>query len=104
MPDLEYVYSAADLIICRAGAGTLFEIKHFNKPCIIVPLETNTTTHQVDNAQAMSSEYPELFYMLKQKDIEENGNVLIEIINKTLFKTNEMLLMLYKNNENKKSV
>src|SRR5579871_4018351 len=28
MPDLEYVYSAADLIICRAGAGTLFEIKY----------------------------------------------------------------------------
>ncbi len=78
MPDLQPVYAAADLIICRAGAGTLFEIKFFNKPCIIIPLETNTTTHQVDNAQAMSSEYPELFCTLEQKEIENNFGILVQ--------------------------
>lgn len=72
MPNLAQVYAAADLIICRAGAGTLFEVKFFNKPCIIIPLQTNTTTHQVDNARAMSAEYPELFHMILQSDIEKD--------------------------------
>jgi UDP-N-acetylglucosamine--N-acetylmuramyl-(pentapeptide) pyrophosphoryl-undecaprenol N-acetylglucosamine transferase len=81
MPDLEQIYAAADLIICRAGAGTLFEIKFFNKPCIIIPLETNTTTHQVDNARAMSQEYPELFYMLGQDHIEKDFEILVQKIN-----------------------
>jgi UDP-N-acetylglucosamine--N-acetylmuramyl-(pentapeptide) pyrophosphoryl-undecaprenol N-acetylglucosamine transferase len=81
MPDLKQVYLAADLIICRAGAGTLFEIKFFNKPCIIIPLETNTTTHQVDNAHAMTAEYPELFCMLAQANIEKEFGILAQKIN-----------------------
>jgi UDP-N-acetylglucosamine--N-acetylmuramyl-(pentapeptide) pyrophosphoryl-undecaprenol N-acetylglucosamine transferase len=85
MPNLENMYSAADVIICRAGAGTLFEVKFFNKQCIIIPLETNTTTHQVDNAQAMSSEYPELFTTLYQKEIEQNTTLLFQKINLSLF-------------------
>jgi UDP-N-acetylglucosamine--N-acetylmuramyl-(pentapeptide) pyrophosphoryl-undecaprenol N-acetylglucosamine transferase len=75
-PDLALMYSAADLIICRAGAGTLFEIKFFGKPCIIIPLMTNTTTHQVDNARAMAEEYPEQFYMLTQNYVERNPKIL----------------------------
>jgi UDP-N-acetylglucosamine--N-acetylmuramyl-(pentapeptide) pyrophosphoryl-undecaprenol N-acetylglucosamine transferase len=39
---IEQCYSAADLIICRSGAGTLFEAKFFNKPCITIPLETKS--------------------------------------------------------------
>ena len=92
MPHLEHIYGAANLIMCRAGAGTLFEVKFFNKPCIIIPLETHTTTHQVDNARAMSNEYPELFCMFKQKDIEENNNTLLEKINDLLFKIKDKSL------------
>lgn len=83
-PDLALMYSAADLIICRAGAGTLFEVKFFNKPCIIIPLMTNTTTHQVDNAHAMASEYPEQFYTLAQNDVEKNSSFLHALILKLL--------------------
>lgn len=79
-PNLEQMYQAADLIICRAGAGTLFEIKFFNKPCIIIPLETNTTTHQVDNARAMVAEYPELFSMIAQHEVEINPAILFQKI------------------------
>lgn len=84
-PDLALMYAAADLIICRAGAGTLFEVKFFNKPCIIIPLMTNTTTHQVDNALAMCTEYPELFYTLAQNDIEKNSIVLHKLITQKIF-------------------
>ncbi len=87
MPNLENIYTTADLIICRAGAGTLFEIQFFNKPCIIIPLETNTTTHQVDNALAMSHEYHEMFSMLRQEDIVRKNKVLLERINAMLFPT-----------------
>ena len=83
-PDLSLMYSAADLIICRAGAGTLFEIKFFNKQCIIIPLTTATTTHQVNNAQAMVSEYPQLFYTIAQNDIEKDSTLLYNIIIKQL--------------------
>ncbi len=84
-PDLAQIYAAADLIICRAGAGTLFEIKFFNKPCIIIPLETNTTTHQVDNAEAMSKEWPELFCMVMQKEVENDFGILFSAIRQLLF-------------------
>ena len=84
-PNLALVYAAADLIICRAGAGTLFEVKFFNKPCIIIPLKTHTTTHQVDNARAMVQEYPRLFHMLAQSDIEKDINVLYELVMQKMF-------------------
>jgi UDP-N-acetylglucosamine--N-acetylmuramyl-(pentapeptide) pyrophosphoryl-undecaprenol N-acetylglucosamine transferase len=83
-PDLALMYTAANLIICRAGAGTLFEIKFFNKPCIIIPLKTKTTTHQVDNAQAMVTEYPGLFCTIAQEDIEKNNSLLFSTIKQYL--------------------
>ncbi len=75
-PNLSTIYAAADLIICRAGAGTLFEIKFFNKRCIIIPLKTSTTSHQIDNALAMINEYPELFYAIAQEVIEKDPTLL----------------------------
>lgn len=79
-PNLALMYAAADVIVCRAGAGTLFEIKFFNKPCIIIPLSTNTTDHQVDNARAMANEYPELFTTIIQNDVEKNPTLLYNAI------------------------
>lgn len=86
-PDLALMYTIADLIICRAGAGTLFEIKFFHKPCIIIPLKTNTTTHQMDNARAMIQEYPQLFHMLEQNDVEKDPAVLHALISKLISKS-----------------
>jgi UDP-N-acetylglucosamine--N-acetylmuramyl-(pentapeptide) pyrophosphoryl-undecaprenol N-acetylglucosamine transferase len=86
-PNLAALYTAADLIICRAGAGTLFEVKFFNKPCIIIPLKTNTTTHQVDNARAMVTEYPKLFSMILQNEIEQDHKTLFQKITMMLKNT-----------------
>ncbi len=69
-------YQAADLVICRAGAGTLFELIFFNKPCIVIPLETTTTSHQKDNAIALQKMYPELVQVITQKEIELQGLIL----------------------------
>ena len=78
-------YAAADLIICRAGAGTLFEILFFNKPCLVIPLETRSTDHQKDNAAAMAAEHPELFSVLYEGQIKKNNTVLFSAINKHLY-------------------
>ena len=76
----EYLYSSADTIIARAGAGTLFEIAAFLKSACIVPLETTTTDHQKDNAQSFARLYPERFIMLLQKDLEHNKIPLVHAL------------------------
>jgi UDP-N-acetylglucosamine--N-acetylmuramyl-(pentapeptide) pyrophosphoryl-undecaprenol N-acetylglucosamine transferase len=62
-------YALADVILCRAGAGTLFEIAFFKKPCIVIPLVASTTDHQVYNARAMAEQYPELFTVIEQQEL-----------------------------------
>ncbi|MBM3887196.1 UDP-N-acetylglucosamine--N-acetylmuramyl-(pentapeptide) pyrophosphoryl-undecaprenol N-acetylglucosamine transferase, partial [Candidatus Dependentiae bacterium] len=47
-------YQAADLVICRAGAGTLFELKFFKRSAIIIPLVAASTSHQEANAHAIA--------------------------------------------------
>lgn len=77
---LALCYQAADVVICRAGAGTLFEIAFFNKRCLVVPLESASTSHQKDNARAMSREYPELFTVFDQKAIQQHPEIFRETI------------------------
>lgn len=67
--DMHQLYSAADIIICRAGAGSLFEAVHFKKNCITIPLEAHAGNHQVINAQAIKKQYPELIHILYQSSL-----------------------------------
>lgn len=66
--DMPALYQAADLVITRAGAGSLFELLFFNKRAIIIPLETLTTDHQLDNARAMARKYWQLFFVYRQSE------------------------------------
>ncbi len=45
--DMGLIYSAADLIVCRAGLGTLSELAYVKKPALVIPLPG---THQEYNA------------------------------------------------------
>lgn len=69
---LENFYNLADLIICRAGAGTLFEVEFFKRQCIIIPLQTDLNNHQVQNAQAVAEMYPDYFSVILQENCAEN--------------------------------
>jgi UDP-N-acetylglucosamine--N-acetylmuramyl-(pentapeptide) pyrophosphoryl-undecaprenol N-acetylglucosamine transferase len=62
-------YQLADLIVCRAGAGTLFETVFFNKPCIVIPLVADTTDHQVNNAQEIAGMHPDLVTVFQQESV-----------------------------------
>lgn len=48
--DLKDAYAAADLIISRAGSGSLFEIAALGKPSILIPLPESAQNHQAVNA------------------------------------------------------
>ncbi len=50
--DLADAYAAADLVISRAGSGSIFEIAACNIPSILIPLPESAQNHQVKNAYA----------------------------------------------------
>ncbi|MDD5606263.1 MAG: undecaprenyldiphospho-muramoylpentapeptide beta-N-acetylglucosaminyltransferase [Candidatus Pacebacteria bacterium] len=53
---LKHAYKASDLIIARAGAGTIFEIAEIEKPSILIPLKGSAQNHQVKNAYAFAQD------------------------------------------------
>lgn len=48
--ELKQAYGAADLIISRAGSGSIFEIAALGKPSILIPLPESAQGHQLKNA------------------------------------------------------
>lgn len=84
MDDISCLYGLSHLIICRAGAGTLFEIAFFKKRALIIPLVSSATSHQVDNALAMVKEYPDYFSLLYQADSEKDSRLFAVAIEKGL--------------------
>jgi UDP-N-acetylglucosamine--N-acetylmuramyl-(pentapeptide) pyrophosphoryl-undecaprenol N-acetylglucosamine transferase len=77
-------YILADVIVCRAGAGTMFEIAFFGKRCIVIPLVAATTDHQIYNAQAMAEQHPTLFTVLSQEEVAKNPEKFYKILNNSL--------------------
>jgi UDP-N-acetylglucosamine--N-acetylmuramyl-(pentapeptide) pyrophosphoryl-undecaprenol N-acetylglucosamine transferase len=51
---MDRVITAADLVVCRAGATTLAEIAAAGRPAILVPLPTATDDHQRKNAEVLA--------------------------------------------------
>jgi UDP-N-acetylglucosamine--N-acetylmuramyl-(pentapeptide) pyrophosphoryl-undecaprenol N-acetylglucosamine transferase len=50
---IDYAYAAADLVISRAGAGTISELCIVRKPSILVPSPNVAEDHQTSNAMAL---------------------------------------------------
>ena len=48
--DMGMAYACADLVISRAGSGTVFEILALKKPALFIPLEGATRGDQLENA------------------------------------------------------
>ncbi|KAG0449488.1 hypothetical protein HPP92_027335 [Vanilla planifolia] len=54
LEEMELAYTAADLVVTRAGAMTCTEILTTGKPSILIPSPTATDDHQTKNAYAMA--------------------------------------------------
>jgi UDP-N-acetylglucosamine--N-acetylmuramyl-(pentapeptide) pyrophosphoryl-undecaprenol N-acetylglucosamine transferase len=51
---MDYAFAAADIIVSRAGAGTISELCLIGKPVILVPSPNVAEDHQTKNALALS--------------------------------------------------
>jgi UDP-N-acetylglucosamine--N-acetylmuramyl-(pentapeptide) pyrophosphoryl-undecaprenol N-acetylglucosamine transferase len=51
---MDYAFAAADIIISRAGAGTISELCLVGKPVILIPSPNVAEDHQTKNAKALS--------------------------------------------------
>ena len=53
--DMPAAFAAADLVICRSGAGAVSELAAAGKPSILVPFPFAADDHQTRNAEAMAN-------------------------------------------------
>lgn len=67
---MDLAYAAADIIISRAGAGTIAELCVIKKPVILVPSPNVAEDHQTKNALALVQEHAALF--VADRDAETN--------------------------------
>lgn len=67
--DMGAMYACADLVISRAGAGTVFEILALKKPSILIPLEGQTRGDQLENAEYFRKRA--LVHVLRQNELEK---------------------------------
>lgn len=69
---MHLAYSAADLVVCRSGAGTLSELAYFKKAAILIPYPY-ARSHQLENALALKKENAAV--VIEEKELE-GGDVL----------------------------
>lgn len=53
--DMGSAYACADLVVSRAGSGTVFELLALQKPSLLIPLEEQTRGDQKENAAYFES-------------------------------------------------
>lgn len=49
--ELPHIIAAAELVLCRSGAGTIWECASLGKPMVLVPLREGSRGDQVENAR-----------------------------------------------------
>ncbi len=74
--DMPAAFAAADLIVCRSGAGAVSELAAAGKPSILVPFPFAADDHQTRNAEAMQRGGAARLI----RDAEMDGNALFAAI------------------------
>lgn len=88
---MEYAYGIADLVVSRAGAGSISEFCILGKPVILVPSPNVAEDHQTQNALALVRRDAALYV----KDVEAKEQ-LVELAIETV-KDNDKLQALNRN-------
>lgn len=78
--DMAEAYRAADLVVARAGAGTISELELLGKPSILVPSPNVAEDHQRHNAEALVSRGAAGMVLDKdaEKDLWSHAAVVVE--------------------------
>lgn len=85
---MDYAYAAADVIIARAGAGTISELCVVGKPVILVPSPNVAEDHQTKNALALVNKEAAIMV----RDSEAKDVLVNEVL--TLLKNEEACELL----------
>ena len=76
--DMSIAYSAADIVVSRAGAMAVAEICVVKKPVIFVPYPFAAEDHQTANAKELT--FKNAAWMIKDKDVQEKlGAAIIKL-------------------------
>ena len=76
--DMKQIYSLADVIVSRAGAGTISELQVVGKPAILIPSPNVAEDHQTKNAEAVERSGGAI--MVRESEIDQLKEVLIQLI------------------------
>ncbi len=69
MNDIGNAYACSDMLICRAGAGTVKEVEMYNLPALFIPFPYATANHQYFNAKSIERE--NFREVVEEKDITQ---------------------------------
>jgi UDP-N-acetylglucosamine--N-acetylmuramyl-(pentapeptide) pyrophosphoryl-undecaprenol N-acetylglucosamine transferase len=77
---MDYAYAAADLVVSRAGAGTISELCLLKKAAILTPSPNVAEDHQTKNARALSDQNAAIF--IPDAMVEEQlGSTVVNLLN-----------------------
>lgn len=96
--DMDRCMSAADLVICRAGASSISELQVMGKASILIPYPYAAENHQYYNAKDLADNNAAI--LIEEKDLD--GKKLTEIVK--LLINNQDKLKLYGENAKKMAV
>lgn len=88
---MDFTYAAADIVISRAGAGSVSELCIVGKPVIYIPSPNVAEDHQTKNAQALTDKQAAI--LIKESELEAQ----FETIFSNLLKDKEQQKILSEN-------
>ena len=85
---MDYAYSAADIIISRAGAGSVSELCIVGKPVLFIPSPNVSEDHQTKNAKALVAENAAL--MINERNLGAQFETVFTELQKNKWKQKEL--------------
>lgn len=79
--DMSKAYNAANLVICRAGASTIFEILASRSASILIPLPGAIDDHQTKNALYLVNHNAAILVNQNELTVDKLKNLIIEFKN-----------------------
>ena len=79
LQDMEYAYSASDIVVSRAGATTISELMLYNLPAILLPYPF-AYKHQLNNARVMETKGLAALIEDSELNAAKLGNILNDFI------------------------
>jgi UDP-N-acetylglucosamine--N-acetylmuramyl-(pentapeptide) pyrophosphoryl-undecaprenol N-acetylglucosamine transferase len=77
---MDLAYSAADIIVSRAGAMAISELCVIGKPCILVPYPAASEDHQTHNALQLANQQAAL--LIKDAEVRKTlGDSILNLLN-----------------------